>query len=296
MPPSVEGGTRSSLADAYEACRRMQRRHDPTYYWATRRLPADVRPAVHALYGYVRSADELVDGPGRSRAPAARRRALDEWERALQDGVARGHSPEPVVAALVDAGRRHALPLFELEPYMRSMRRDCGRVRMETWDELVDYMQGSAGSVGRITAPLLGAPSSAHVAFGHLALGFQLANFLRDVVEDHALDRVYLPAEDLERFGTGEADIARRRATPAFRALIVFETARARELLRAGDAALAAVSPTVRPGMRLAREVYSAVLDRIEHVGGDVLRRRTMPSPWRLGAAGVAALARRPAA
>lgn len=296
MPPTVEGGTGSSLADAYEACRRLQRRHDPTYYWATRRLPADVRPAVHALYGYVRSADELVDGPGRLRAPEARRHALDEWERALQVGLARGHSPEPVVAALVDAGRCHGLPLFELERYMRSMRRDCGRVRMETWDELVDYMQGSAGSVGRITAPLLGAPASAHAAFGRLALGFQLANFLRDVVEDHTLDRVYLPAEDLERFGTGEADIAGRRATPAFCALIVFETARARELLRAGDTALVAASPAVRPGMRLACEVYSAVLDRIEHVGGDVLRRRTMPSPWRLGAAGVTALRGRPAA
>src|SRR5688572_3031879 len=125
------------ISAAYEWCRRLQLRHDPTYYWATRRLPADVRPATHALYGYVRTADEMVDGPRRAATPAARRAALDAWEEELHRGVAAGRSPHPVVGALVDAGERHALPLGELGPYMRSMRVDCGPVRIGTWDELL---------------------------------------------------------------------------------------------------------------------------------------------------------------
>jgi phytoene synthase len=168
------------------------------------------------------------------------------------------------------------------------MRRDCGALRIVTWDDLEDYMDGSAGSVGRILAPLLGAPAAA-AAFARLGRGFQLANFLRDVREDHGLGRVYLPADDLARFETGEEDIARGRATPGFRALIAFEAGRARDLLAAGDEAARAAAPSVRGGMRLARGVYEAVLDRIEHVDFDVLSRRTTPPPWAIGRAAWAA-------
>ncbi|MEA2311955.1 MAG: 15-cis-phytoene synthase, partial [Solirubrobacteraceae bacterium] len=143
-----------ALIDAYDTCRRMHRRHDPTYYWATRRLPAEVRPATHALYGYVRTADQLVDGPRRAATPDARRAALDAWEAELRRGLRGGRSSNPVVRALVDAAARHSLPLGELEAYMRSMRVDCGPVRIGTWEELRAYMDGSAGSVGRIMAPL----------------------------------------------------------------------------------------------------------------------------------------------
>ena len=141
----------------------MHRRHDPTYYWATRRLPAEIRPATHALYGYVRTADEIVDGPRRPPSAEARRAALDAWERELEHGPrGRAAPPHPVVGALVDAGRRHGLPLGELRTYMRSMRIDCAPVRIATWPELEAYMDGSAGSVGRIMAPLLGVPERHH--------------------------------------------------------------------------------------------------------------------------------------
>src|SRR5918997_1007022 len=95
----VQRMTDPSLSASYETCRRLHRRHDPTYYWATRRLPREVRPATHALYGYVRTADEIVDGPDRPPTPAARRAALDAWEQELRDG----RSSHPAVIALVDA-------------------------------------------------------------------------------------------------------------------------------------------------------------------------------------------------
>src|SRR3954462_7600534 len=91
-----------AVSASYDTCRRLHRRHDPTYYWATRRLPADVRPATHALYGYVRTAGQLGDGPRPPPPPDARRAALDAWEAELQRGLRDGSSPNPVVGALVD--------------------------------------------------------------------------------------------------------------------------------------------------------------------------------------------------
>jgi phytoene synthase len=258
-----------SLSAAYDACRRLQLRHDPTYYWATRRLPAEVRPATHALYGYVRTADQIVDGPHRPPTPEARRSALDAWE----DELRSGSSTHPVVLALVDAGERHALPLDELRPYMCSMRVDCGPVRIDTWEELLSYMDGSAGSVGRIMAPLLGVPDRHHADFGRLGQAFQLANFVRDVREDWRLDRIYLPAEDRERHGVEDGDFARSRATPGLRALIAQHVARARALFAAAEPAVAAAPDSVRSGIRLACAAYGRVLDRAESAGGDVLAR-----------------------
>src|SRR5919201_1068468 len=272
---------RTDLRAAYAACRRMQRRHDPTYWLATGRLPRDVRPAVHALYGFVRRADELVDGPGRAADPAARRAALDAWEAELLDALAGGRAREPVIGALADAGRRHRLPLAEEIPvYMAAMRSDCGPVRIASWEELQRYMRGSAGSVGRIMAPLLGVPAEEHDGFIRMGAAFQLTNFLRDVREDWALDRVYLPADDRARYGVGEGDIAAGRATDGFRALMACEVARARELFAGTAPAVAAAIPRARPGIRLARAVYVAVLDRIERTGFDVLARSARPLPW----------------
>ncbi len=159
-----------SLADCYESCRKLHRRRDPTYYWATRRLPADVRPAVHALYAFVREVDDVVDAPDRTRAAAERRTAVGLWEERLRRGRAGGPPGHPVVAALADAGRRHDLPLGELDLYFDSMRVDCAPVRVQTWDELERYMLGSAGSVGNILGALLGAPEGERRSFERLAL------------------------------------------------------------------------------------------------------------------------------
>jgi phytoene synthase len=264
-----------AVQSAYEECRRLHRRHDPTYYWATRRLPAAVRPATHALYGYVRTADEIVDGPGRPPTPAARRAALDAWEAELHDGLREGRSPHPVVGALVDAAGRHALPLDELGPYMRSMRVDCGPVRIGSWEELATYMDGSAGSVGRIMASLLAVPERHRAGFGPLGQAFQLTNFIRDVREDAQLDRVYLP-------GAEPAALSASRATPEVRALVAEHVARARALFAAAEPAVLAAPASVRSGIRLACAAYLRILDRAEAAGYDVLARGTGLRPWHL--------------
>jgi len=270
------------LRPHYAACRRVQRRHDPTFFFATLRLPAEVRPAVHALYAFVRQADELVDGPGRAPEPAARRQALDGLERELFEAPGPGSS-NPAVAALADAAVRHDLPLEELRAYMDSMRVDCGPVRMATRGDLNRYMGGSAAAVGRVMAPLLGAPPAAHESFARLGLGFQLTNFIRDVREDCALDRMYLAREDFARWGVREEEIVRGEATAGFRALMAEEVDRARELFAEGAAAVASVGPRVRPGMQMARAVYIRVLDRVERLDYDVLGGRAGLGPWEAG-------------
>jgi 15-cis-phytoene synthase len=280
------------LHHSYETCRRLQRRHDPTYYWATRRLPAEIRPATHALYGYVRTADEIVDGPGRPASAEERRAALDAWERELEHGRAAGHSEHPIVGALVDAGRRHRLPLDELRTYMRSMRIDCAPVRIETWPELEAYMDGSAGSVGRIMAPLLGVPAAHHGGFGRLGQAFQLTNFIRDVREDRRLDRVYLPAEERARFGVGEDDLRGDRASPELRALLRHEVRRARGLFAEAEPAMASAPGSVRTGIRFAVAVYLRVLDRVERIEFDVLGRPAGVRVWQLPGAALGALRR----
>ena len=267
-----------ALRDAYEACRRLHRRHDPTYYWATRRLPAPVRPATHALYGYVRTADEIVDGPGRPPDPTVRRRELDAWEAELDRGLAAGGSANPIVAALVDSGERHDLPLHELHTYMGSMRVDCGAVRMASQDELDAYMDGSAGTVGRIMGALLRVPERHRADFGRLGVAFQLTNFLRDVREDHALGRVYLPGVDPDA-------LLAPTAPPEARAVVAAEVDRARSLFDACEAAIDAAPASVKPGIRLACGIYRRVLDRIETSGFDVIGGRTRPRPWELAPA-----------
>jgi 15-cis-phytoene synthase len=280
--PAMDDATRCG----YEACRRMQRRHDPTYYWATRRLPREVRPATHALYGYVRTADQIVDGPDRPATPAARRAALDAWERQLA-----GEAPlHPVARALLDAAQRHALPLGELSTYMRSMRIDCAPVRIATWEELEAYMDGSAGSVGRMMAPLLGVPSRRQGDLGRLGHAFQLANFIRDAAEDARLDRVYFPADDRRRFGVAEGDLAGERATPELRALVAAYLARARRMFAAAAPAIAAAPASVRPGIRMAVNVYARMLDRVEASDFDVLGRPAQVRPWQLPGVAVRAL------
>ncbi|MEA2362255.1 MAG: 15-cis-phytoene synthase [Thermoleophilaceae bacterium] len=263
---------------AYAHCRRLHRRYDPTYYWATRRLPPEVRLAVHALYAFVREADEIVDGPGRAADPAVRRAELDRYEQRLGEALAGGPVRDPAITALVDAGRRHELPLEQLDSYFDSMRIDCAPVRMASWEELESYMQGSAGAVGRILAVLLGAPAERHDSFASLALAFQLTNFIRDVREDWELDRIYLPGVSVDQIARGEP-------TDGFRRLLEVEVARARELFRQGAGAADVVAPRVRRGMSMARSVYLSVLDRTERLDFDVLRSRVSLPPWELAGA-----------
>jgi phytoene synthase len=243
-----------------------------------------VRPAGQAVYGFVRGADEIVDGPRRPPAGAPRRAALDGWEAELLTGLRAGRSGHPVIAALVDAGPRHDLPLHLLERYVESMRVDCYEpVRIASESELDRYMDGSAATVGRIMAPLLGAPAGEHEQVASLGIAFQLTNFIRDVALDWALDRVYLPGLDEDALRCGAA-------TDAVRERIAGHVARARALFAQTAPLADALRPSMRPGVRVACGVYGRVLDRVERNGFDVLGRPAGLAPWEGARAAAGAL------
>ena len=254
------------ISAAYEACRRLQLRHDPTYYWATRRLPADVRPATHALYGYVRTADQIVDGPHRPadrRRPAARRSTPGSRSCSAA-------APAPAAPGRGRAGRRRRAP----RPAARRARAlhalDARRLRAgadRQRDELDGYMDGSAGSVGRIMAPLLGVPKRFHADFGRLGQAFQLTNFIRDVREDWEMDRIYLrrAVERPARAGRG----ARRRCCAPWSP----SRSHGRALFALAEPAIAAAPASMRSGIRLAVAAYAA--DPRPRRGGR--RRRARP-------------------
>jgi 15-cis-phytoene synthase len=288
--PAVPG--RVTLEASYARCRELNRRYGTTYYWAANVLPAVKRHHVHALYGFCRYADDIVDDLGP--APVDERRAaLTRFgERFFRD-VERGSSDDPVLKAVV-----HTCRAFDLDPglfqrFLRSMAMDFTESTYETWDDLCGYMDGSAAVIGEMMLPILEPLDPSALPHARdLGLAFQLTNFLRDVAEDLRRDRVYLPQEDLRRFGADP----RRGLDDPWRALMRFEIARARELYRSADVGIALLPPTSARAIGAARILYSGILDRIEAADHDVFSRRVrVPLPRKLLVAGRAAVSgRRP--
>ena len=269
------------LAEAYAHCRAINRHYGKTYYFSTRFFPAPLRPAVHALYAWVRTPDEWVDNPG-SLSLEAQREKLRGWRDATECAVKTGRSDHPVLAAWADAARRHAVPVAHMHDFLGAMEMDLTRKTYETFADLKRYTWGSASVVGLMMCCLLGATDPrARPHAADLGTAMQLTNFLRDVGEDwRERGRIYLPLEDLRRFGVTPEDIAGERITEGFRALVRFEAERTRALYASADAGMHYIPPDARLPVRLARVLYARILDKIEGNGCDVFTRRARVPTW----------------
>ncbi len=257
---TAAGVTDPALRASYDRCRALLARHGRTYHLATALLPPATRPYVHALYGFARWSDEIVDGPD-SEGRAAR---LAAWTELVLGDLDRGHSSHPVAAAVVDTAQRWAIPRRHFEVFLAAMAADLTVRAYRTYDELRAYMDGSAAAIGLALLPVLGASSSAASAPARdLGYAFQLANFVRDVGEDLDRGRVYLPEEDLERFGSSRAEVERRVVTPALHAALAFQVARVHELREAAAPGIALLHPAVQPGIRAALVLYCAIADAV---------------------------------
>jgi len=260
-----------TLAESYALCKEFNKRHGTTYYWSTRVLPSDKRPHVHALYGFCRYADDIVDDLGP--VPVAEREAVlaSFGERFFRD-LAAGASNDPVLMAVVDTVRKFPIDPECFRRFLRSMTMDLTVTSYETWDDLLGYMDGSAAVIGEMMLPILEPRDEA--AFGHardLGNAFQLTNFLRDVNEDLDRGRVYIPQEDVHRFGV---DLSKRSCTPEFIALMKFEIERCRMLYESADNGIAMLPPRSARCIRAARVLYSRILERIEAQQYDVFAKR----------------------
>jgi phytoene synthase len=278
------------LRSSYARCRALAKAHGTTYYWATWLLPAARRRHVWALYAFARQADDIVDDLA-PRPVSERRAALDAFGGRFFDALDAGRADDPVLAAVVDTAR-----VLELDPgcfrrFLRSMHMDLTIDHYDTWDDLLDYMDGSAAVIGEMMLPVLEPTSPAALEPARsLGLAFQLTNFLRDVDEDLQRGRVYLPQEDLDRFRThpnvGHVD-------DGWRALMRFEIERCRELYGIADEGIALLPGASRRCVRAARILYSQILDRIEAADYDVFSSRVRVPTGRKLATAAMQLARR---
>lgn len=250
------------------------------YSFAARLLPADVRPHVEALYALMRVGDDLVDVQYKGEAA---RRAIDDFQAQYWKVFETGESAHPVLRAYWHTAHQFGIPADLMKPYFRAMTEDVTITRFAAFGDSIHYMEGSALPVGRAMAHILGttAPRVADVypAADALSIAMQLSNFWRDIGQDWGLGRVYIPGEDMARFGVTEGDIAERRISPRFIDLLEFEFARTEdyyEQARSGVQRLVAG----RWAVMSALEIYRAILPSIRRNGYDVFTRRAGTSKW----------------
>jgi phytoene synthase len=287
-----------TLGAAYERCRQLHARHGRTYYLATLLLPRWKRRHVHALYGFTRYADEIVDDLDSTLDRAGQAAALRAWGERFFAGLRGQPCQDPILPAVLHTVRAFDLDVADFERFLSSMAMDLHTDGYRTYQDLCGYMEGSAAVIGTMMAPILESedPPAAAEHARQLGLAFQLTNFIRDVAEDSERGRVYLPEADLARFGVVPADLAADRAGPSLRALLRFEAERAREHYARAEPGIALLAPSSRPCVRAALTLYRGILDEIERADFEVLRERVrVPRRRRLAIAGWYLLAARAA-
>ena len=269
----------SLLRESYEACKKLNARHGKTYYLATLLLPPHKRPYVHALYGFARYADEIVDDLASTLSLDEKRKALREWSEARLADLRAGVSHDHIGRALVDTVRTFEIPIEYFEAFLHSMEMDLYRTSYESYDDLLEYVYGSAAVIGLQMVPILGALSDgAYEPAKKLGIAFQLANFIRDVGEDLQRGRVYLPLDELASFGVDQAMLERRTLTPEITAALKFNIERVRTLQREAEPGIALLAPASRPCIEAAGELYCGIVDEVEKINYDVFAHRATTS------------------
>ena len=267
-----------SLKAAYRTCTQLTRRQAKNFYYAFITLPRKKRRAVYAVYAFCREADDIVDG--KEEIPT-KRLALERLRARLQKTAA-GKPERPVDLALSDAIDRFAIDPTDLAHLLDGVEMDLFVSRYASFEELRRYCQLVASAPGLALLPILArgrkkktiAQEEKEQATA-LGIGMQLANIVRDVAEDIARDRVYLPEEDLKRFDVVEEGLRKKESSQALRRLVVFESERAREYLCEGGRLLVHLPRRSRGCPALLAATYSRILDKIEAKDYDVLTSRT---------------------
>ncbi len=271
-----DGLSQAELMRGWAECWRILRENGKTFHMMARVLGPERGNAIAALYGFARVADDAVDEPAPGDTPE-RIRARLGWMLEELRRAAAGESREPRFAVLGETVRRYRIPLEPFDDLVTGVAMDIEPVRFATFAELELYCYRVAGTVGLMITPVAGyrAGSRALEHAKTLGTAMQLTNILRDVGEDLRHGRVYLPQEDLARFGVSEADLAAGRVDAHFRALMQFEIERAQRLYDEGLALIPLLaSRRGRAAFEFAVEAYSGILGKIRASGYDVFSRR----------------------
>ena len=263
-----------TVATAYQACAGLTRHAARNFYLAFLLLPREMRRSIYAAYAFSRRVDDIADGTSDA---DSKKELLDRCRDDVQlasRGIVRAW--DPIAVALADAMQRHGIPPDYLLGLIDGMEMDLSVRRYSRFDDLFQYCYRAASLVGLICIEIFGY-RGAEEARAHavdLGIAMQLTNILRDVGEDARRGRIYLPGEDLERFGVSEAQLEAGAGDAAFRELMAFQAQRARNYFARGRDLLPLVAPAGRLCVQTLGGIYSRLLDRIEEIEYDVLSQR----------------------
>ena len=270
--------------EAQQHCTDLARRSGSNFYYSFFFLPQERRDAMHAVYAFCHEVDGAVDDPAPGSDPRVH---LAHWRADVaalyrQNGDGGAHSSNPIIICLADHIRRLGIPQEYFDEIIAGVEMDLSINRYATFGDLYQYCYRVASVVGLVCLKIFGAraPESQTYAV-NLGVAFQLTNILRDLKVDGARGRIYLPTEDLTRFGYGEQELLAGASTPAFTNLMEFECRRAQEYYRAAEAALPESDRRALLPAEIMRAIYHTVLERIEASRYDVFARRVTLSPPR---------------
>ena len=271
------------LRAAYGVCRHIARSAARNFYYGFLALPARKRNSLSAVYAFMRHADDISDDP--SIPVEQRREKLTEWMNALRRVVEGERTDDPVLMALADTQKTFDIPLDLLEKLVQGTAMDLPEaegssdagpaVHYETFEQLYDYCYHVASVVGLVCIRIFGYRDlRAEKLAEETGVAFQLTNIIRDVKEDSQLGRVYLPSEDLHRFGVEASALTNGNAAKSLRPVLEFEAQRAREYYRSADELLPLIDDDSQPALWTLVEIYRRLLERIAARNYDVFTER----------------------
>ena len=279
---TAAGITDPDLRASYLECKRLNSLHGKTYYLATLLLPKAKRPHVHALYGFARYADEIVDDLSSTLTIEEKAKVLKVWGEKVLEDIRLGRSDDHVGRALVDTVQRFNIPIEHFEAFLHSMTMDLTVTEYQSYDDLMEYVYGSAAVIGLQMVPILGASDpKAYEAAQKLGIAFQLANFIRDVSEDLDRGRIYLPLDDLKAAGVSKEMLAAKKLTPEIKQALQYQIERVRRLQREAAEGITLLDPVSQPCINAASELYCGIVDEVEKINYEIFTHRAKTSTWR---------------
>jgi phytoene synthase len=266
---------------SFEQCRVSTRTYAKTFYFASHVLPREKRMAAYAVYAFCRYADELVDGAAAIAEPGTVLRELGLLRDQLVELYSQADAGETKQGAFRDTVRKYGIPVEYFLDLLRGVEMDLMKKRYRDFAELDEYCYCVASTVGLIMTKIFGSADEDGALQHAVELGkaMQLTNILRDVGEDYRRGRLYLPADELQRFGVKEEDLESGQVTPAFAELMTFQIRRARDLYACAEAGIPTLTDDgSRFCVRLMSRTYANILSAIEANGFDTLSRRAYVS------------------
>lgn len=283
---TAAGITDPRLRASYQRCKNLNSKHGKTYYLATLLLPKEKRPYVHALYGFARYADEIVDDLASQLSEREKEEKLNNWGNLVLADLKSGSSEDPIAAALVDTATKFSIPISYFEAFLHSMKMDLTVTEYHSYQDLYEYVYGSAAVIGLQMVSILGTESaaefeSAKIAAEKLGVAFQLANFIRDVGEDLERGRVYLPITELQSHGVTRQMLENRVVTPQIKNALKEQITRVRQLQLESTPGITLLSAKSRECIKAASELYCGIVDEVEKIDYEIFTKRAKTSTFR---------------